>query len=102
MIIQQSINAMMAMLLAKFVLNDVPHAAGLYSSFDPGKYKDIETLFYGMKDLTYGDTLKWVEFWYPSTMPEGAMRFTATTIRALHSMWREGLVEVKGDNIIMR
>lgn len=74
---------------------------GKLESFDPGKYKDTETLFYGMKDLAYVDTLKWVEFWYP-TMSEKAIRFTATTLWSLYGMWREDLVGVEGDNIIMK
>lgn len=74
---------------------------GELESFDPGKYKDTETLFYGMKDLAYVDALKWVEFWYP-TMSEKAIRFTATTLWSLYGMWREDLVGVEGDNIIMR
>lgn len=71
-------------------------------NFDPGKYKDIETLYRGMEDLTYGDALKWVEFWYPHTMSKGGMRFTATTILAVYNMWREDLVKVEGNSVIMK
>lgn len=102
--IDQVFNAMITALLAKFMLNDVPHAAGFYDagSFKPETYKDMESLFHGVEDLKYGDALEWVEFWYPSTMPKRDIRLVTTTLWTLHGMWRKGLVKVEGDGFILK
>jgi len=102
--IQQALNGMIVLLLARFMLNDIPHAAGFYDarSFKPETYKDMESLFHGVGDLKYGDALKWVEFWYPPTMSKKDTRLVATTLWSLYSMWRNGLIRVEGDGFILK
>jgi len=67
--------------------------------FRPEDYGTLETLFYGNEDLSRGKVLQWLRY---TTGRQDISPHEVHTVIGLYGLWREGLLRVIGNDVLLR